>query len=55
VAEAQQKSVSLTWTAGPVGGGWYTIAGGIAELVRDTAGISIKVIPGGGTQNQPII
>ena len=55
VAGAQQKSVSLTWTAGPVGGGWYTIAGGIAELVRDTAGITIKVIPGGGTQNQPII
>ena len=52
---AQQKPVSLTWTAGPVGGGWYTIAGGIAELVRDTAGVSIKVIPGGGTQNQPLI
>jgi TRAP transporter TAXI family solute receptor len=46
---------SLTWTAGPVGGGWYLIAGGIAELVRDTTGITIKVVPGGGTQNQPLI
>jgi TRAP transporter TAXI family solute receptor len=54
-ASAQQKAVSLTWTAGPVGGGWYTIAGGIAELVRDTTGVTIKVVPGGGTQNQPII
>jgi TRAP-type uncharacterized transport system substrate-binding protein len=54
-ASAQQKPVSLTWTAGPVGGGWYTIAGGIAELVRDTTGFNLKVIPGGGTQNAPII
>ncbi len=46
---------SLTWTAGPVGGGWYIIAGGIAELVRDTTGVNIKVVPGGGTQNQPLI
>jgi TRAP transporter TAXI family solute receptor len=46
---------SLTWTAGPVGGGWYMIAGGIAELVRDAAGITVKVVPGGGTQNPGII
>ncbi len=52
---AQQKAVSLTWTAGPVGGGWYQMAGGIAELVRDTTGITVKVIPGGGTQNPPLI
>jgi TRAP transporter TAXI family solute receptor len=55
LAEAQQKAVNLTWTAGPVGGGWYTIAGGIAELVRETTGYNVKVIPGGGTQNAPII
>lgn len=54
-AAAQQKQVSLTWTAGPVGGGWYQIAGGIAELIRDTTGITVKVIPGGGTQNPPLI
>ncbi len=52
---AQQKAVSLTWTAGPVGGGWYQMAGGIAELIRDTTGMTVKVIPGGGTQNPPLI
>ena len=30
-AAAQQ---SLTWTAGAVGGGWYAISGGMAELLR---------------------
>lgn len=52
---AQQKPVTLTWSAGPVGGGWYLIAGGIAELIRDTTGINVKVVPGGGTQNPPLI
>jgi len=33
-AAAQQ---SLTWTAGAVGGGWYTISGGMAELLREKA------------------
>src|SRR5574342_1232997 len=37
-AMAQQKAMSLTWTAGPVGGGWYQMAGGITELIRDTTG-----------------
>ena len=55
VASAQQKPVNLTWTAGPVGGGWYIMAGGIAELIRETTGINVKVIPGGGTQNPPLI
>jgi TRAP transporter TAXI family solute receptor len=54
-AGAQQKAISLTWTAGPVGGGWYQMAGGIAELIRETTGITVKVIPGGGTQNPPLI
>ncbi len=51
-AGAQQ---SLTWTAGPVGGGWYTISGGMAELVREKAGVNVKVIPGGGTQNPVLV
>ena len=37
---------SLTWTAGAVGGGWYAISGGMAELIREKAGLNIKVIPG---------
>lgn len=51
-AGAQQ---ALTWTAGPVGGGWYQMAGGFAELIREKGGITVKVIPGGGTQNPKII
>jgi TRAP transporter TAXI family solute receptor len=51
-AVAQQ---SLTWTAGAVGGGWYAISGGMAELIREKAGLNIKVIPGGGTQNPLLV
>jgi TRAP transporter TAXI family solute receptor len=51
-ARAQQ---SLTWTAGAVGGGWYAISGGMAELIREKAGLNIKVIPGGGTQNPVLV
>ena len=51
-AHAQQ---SLTWTAGAVGGGWYTISGGMAELMREKAGLNIKVVPGGGTQNPVLV
>ena len=51
-ALAQQ---SLTWTAGAVGGGWYTISGGMAELMREKAGLNIKVVPGGGTQNPVLV
>src|SRR5215471_5436084 len=51
-ARAQQ---SLTWTSGAVGGGWYSMCGGIAELMRDKAGLDIKVVPGGGAQNAVLI
>jgi hypothetical protein len=51
-APAQQ---SLTWTAGAVGGGWYAIAGGMAELLREKAGLTVKVVPGGGTQNPVLV
>ncbi|MBI4635376.1 MAG: TAXI family TRAP transporter solute-binding subunit [Candidatus Rokubacteria bacterium] len=46
---------SLSWTAGAVGGGWYAISGGMAELLREKAGLNIKVIPGGGTQNPVLV
>src|SRR5262245_13215153 len=51
-AVAQQ---SLTWTAGAVGGGWYAISGGMAELMREKTGLNIKVVPGGGTQNPVLV
>lgn len=53
VVSAQvQKPVTLTWVAGGMGGGWYTVAGGFARLVNEKEpNITIKVIPGGGVAN----
>jgi TRAP transporter TAXI family solute receptor len=49
-ATAQQKN--LTWTAGQVGGGWYSQAGGFVELIKSKdASFNIKVVPGAGIQN----
>jgi TRAP transporter TAXI family solute receptor len=48
--------VTLTWTAGGAGGGWYSIAGGIATIIKEAdADITIKVIPGGGLQNPAVV
>jgi uncharacterized protein len=41
----------LTWTAGPIGGGWYDISTGLAKLLDEEADLDVKVIPGGGAQN----
>jgi len=47
---------TLTWTAGGVGGGWYTIAGGISNMIHEkSGGITVKVIPGGGTVNPRLV
>jgi TRAP transporter TAXI family solute receptor len=47
---------TLTWTAGGVGGGWYSIAGGISNIINGKSdGITVKVIPGGGTVNPSLI
>jgi TRAP transporter TAXI family solute receptor len=52
LAQAQ----TLTWTAGGVGGGWYSIAGGISNLINEkSGGITVKVIPGGGTANPSLV
>lgn len=46
------KPTTLTWVAGGVGGGWYTQAGGIAQLINEKEPrIVIKVVPGGGVVN----
>jgi TRAP transporter TAXI family solute receptor len=48
------QPVTLEWTCGSVGGGWYTMGAGIAEIVKaNVPEITIKVIPGGGTLNPP--
>src|SRR2546422_84752 len=49
--EAQQGK-NITWTAGQVGGGWYSQAGGFVELIKSKdPSFNIKVIPGAGIQN----
>ena len=45
----------LTWTAGVVGGGWYVISTGMAELLREKAGLKVNVVPGGGAQNPVLV
>ncbi|HXH83124.1 MAG TPA: TAXI family TRAP transporter solute-binding subunit [Candidatus Tectomicrobia bacterium] len=49
-ADAQTRN--LTWTAGQVGGGWYSQAGGFVELIKSKdASFNIRVVPGAGIQN----
>jgi uncharacterized protein len=49
--EAQQQK-NITWTAGQVGGGWYSQAGGFVELIKSKdPAFNIKVVPGAGIQN----
>jgi len=51
-SSAEMKSMTYTWVAGGMGGGWYTVAGGFARLVNEKEPrITIKVIPGGGVAN----
>ena len=47
-AQAQGKLVAA---GGGVGGGWYTLISGMAEIAKQKAGISIDVVPGGGVSN----
>ncbi len=47
-------AAELTMMGGPVGGGWYLISGGIADIVKKQGSdLNIKVIPGGGLVNPP--
>lgn len=56
VLPLQAQQVTLTWTAGGTGGGWYSIAGGIATIVKEAdPDIVIKVVPGGGLQNPAVV
>jgi TRAP transporter TAXI family solute receptor len=55
-AASLAQAQTLTWTAGGVGGGWYSIAGGISNLINEkSGGITVKVIPGGGTVNPSLV
>ena len=46
---------SITWAGGVAGGGWDRISNGMAALIREKAGLDIRVIPGGGTQNPVLL
>ncbi|TCP21295.1 hypothetical protein EV207_14420 [Scopulibacillus darangshiensis] len=51
-----EKVTHLTWAAGSLGGGWYSMAGGIASIINKTnPKIIIKTIPGGSLQNIPFV
>lgn len=46
------ESVTLSWVAGGVGGGWYVQAGGIAGMITEKEPkLILKVVPGGGVVN----
>jgi len=48
-AKAQQN---FEWVAGSLGGGWYTMAAGLANIVQEkNPNIRIRVVPGGGRDN----
>lgn len=55
-AQEIKQPVTLTWTAGGVGGGWYVQAGGIARVIAEKhPNLIIKVIPGGGVGNPVLV
>jgi TRAP transporter TAXI family solute receptor len=42
----------LEWVAGALGGGWYTMATGCAQIAQEASpGIALRVVPGGGLAN----
>lgn len=44
----------LTLIGGPVGGGWYLVSGGMADIVKKQyPDLDVKVVPGGGLVNPP--
>jgi TRAP transporter TAXI family solute receptor len=43
---------TLEWVAGSLGGGWYTMAAGLASLIREeNPDLQVRVVPGGGLAN----
>lgn len=49
-APAAAETIELV--AGQLGGGWYTMSTGIANILqREVPGLTVKVVPGGGTAN----
>lgn len=43
---------TIEWTSGQLGGGWYSMSSGLANIIKkDNPDFNIKVVPGGGTAN----
>jgi len=46
----------IEWTSGQVGGGWYSQAAGMAQIIQNAnPDIEIRVVPGGGTANPSLV
>jgi TRAP transporter TAXI family solute receptor len=46
------QAQTIEWVAGQLGGGWYTMANGMARMLEEkNSGLTVKVVPGGGTAN----
>jgi TRAP transporter TAXI family solute receptor len=51
-----KEPVNITWAAGSMGGGWYSMASGMSSILKEkNSNINIKVIPGGSLQNIPFL
>ncbi|MBD1381510.1 TAXI family TRAP transporter solute-binding subunit [Metabacillus arenae] len=54
--ESTGEAINLTWASGSLGGGWYSMAGGLSSMIQEkSSNINIRVIPGGSLQNIPFI
>lgn len=52
ILKGPQKYDTLELTAGQLGGGWYTMASGMAKIVMERyPDVTIKVVPGGAVTN----
>lgn len=46
------RAETIEWVAGQLGGGWYTMSSGMAKILEENnPGMTVKVVPGGGTAN----
>ncbi|PZW48803.1 TRAP transporter TAXI family solute receptor [Humitalea rosea] len=52
IRTAAAAEQTLEWVAGSLGGGWYTMAAGLATIIQEeNPEIRIRVVPGGGLAN----
>lgn len=46
------QAQNIEWAAGSVGGSWFTVVTGLANVVmQNVDGLNIRIVPGGGTDN----